>query len=346
MNDQRTTLYSFSFAHHGRYSSMHRLMHYSSDCRRVDVSVPWLKGLGATWRNRVEYRWFKANEWRLRPIFYRSDKQCVHYIHPENTLFRAAEWKGGHGLVLTCHQAASDFPGRNSDRFTGYYRGLEAADKIVLLTSSFAPEYAKLCGPERLVVIPHGVDVHFFQPATNSPPTPLVLSLGNWLRDYDLWAQVASRVAERNPNVTFAVVVAAKAAEAIHRKFGGPLAQRVRFLNGLSDEQLRDLYQQATAVFLPLKAAGANNALVESLASGLPLLVTDLPATREYAGDCAVYFTPANADECCFKLEQLLENSQLRATLAEKGRQHAVQTLAWERIAEQHARLYADVLAS
>jgi glycosyltransferase involved in cell wall biosynthesis len=98
--------------------------------------------------------------------------------------------------------------------------------------------------------------------------------------------------------------------------------------------------------FLPLKDAGANNALLESMASGLPLLATDLPATREYAGTCAEFYAPGNIEECLAKLDQLLSSEAARARLGAAARQRMVQRFAWPVIAERYAELYQEVLGA
>ena len=54
----------------------------------------------------------------------------------------------------------------------------------------------------------------------------------------------------------------------------------VRVLSGLSDLALAETFRQADVLFLPLQDATANNARLEGLASGLPVVTTDLPAVR------------------------------------------------------------------
>lgn len=346
MDRARTTLYSFSFGHHGRYSSVHRLLHYASDCRRLDVTFPLRGRLGPVWERRLEIRWQRWSEWRLWPVFARRERHCVHYIHPENSLFRGGAWKGRHGLVLTCHQPGSALRQLLAERaYDGFLRGLTIADRVVLLANRFLDDYREFCQPERLIVIPHGVDVAFFKPAPEPPQKPCVITLGNWLRDYDLWLDVILRVGTAMPEVQFEVVALPGVVEATRSRLGDRLAGRARFSHGLSDEQLRELYQRATVLFLPLKDAGANNALLESMACGVPMLVTDLPATREYAANCAIYFRPGAEEECVAKLTNLLKDAKLCAELAHAGRQRAVGQFAWEVIADRYGQLYREVLA-
>jgi glycosyltransferase involved in cell wall biosynthesis len=346
MNRSRVTVYGFSFSHHGQYSSFSRLLRYAQECRVVDVTFPLRTFPGPAWRGRLEYCWFRWNEWRLRPVFAARERQCIHYIYPENTLFRGGNWKGRHGLVLSCHQ-----PGPNLRRmahgngYQGFMRGLSEADRVVLLAAHLADDYKEFCDRRQLAVIPHGVEVSFFTPPPDRPQQPLVLTVGNWLRDYDFWAEIVLRLADQIPDVEFAVVALPQVVQAARARVEPRLAGRVHFLHNLTDEQLRALYWRAAVLFLPLKDTVANNALLESMASGVPALVSDLPAAREYAGECGTFFECGATEDCLAKLAELLGDAAKRATLSSACRQRAVAHFSWEAVAARYARLYAEVLA-
>lgn len=343
--NRNVTLFSFSFGHHGRFSSFHRLLDYSRPFRTIDITLPLLWRTGEWLQPRLETRWRRLNEWRLRPVFARSERQCVHYLYPENTVFHGADWKGKHGLVLSCHQPGSRLQeARKAPFHAGFFRGLEKADRVVLLASNFLREYAEFCDPERLVVIHHGVDTDYFRPAEKPPARPLVLTVGNWLRDYDLWADSALQLAGEFSELEFAVVALPDTVRQARAKVDGKLGGRVRFLSGLTDAQLLRLYQRTTLLFLPLKDAGANNAILEAMACGVPIAVTDLPATREYAGDSAMYFGPSSVTDCVRRVGPILQDALRASALSRAGRLRAEQEFAWPQIARRYAGLYQQVL--
>lgn len=346
MNRPPVTLYSFSFAHHGKFSSFHRLLHYSTGCHVVDITVPFHKFMGPRWAERVNIRWRRLSEWRLRPVFARKERQCVHYLYPENSLFRGVEWKGGHGLVLSCHQPGEFLRSmRHHQGYAGFFRALQRADRVVLLASRFADDYARYCGSQKVVVIPHGVDAAFFRPGPVEEREPLVLTVGNWLRDYAFWLRAAKCLAGQVREVTFAVVASPQTVENVRVEAREALGERVRFLQGLTDLELRALYQKASVLFLPLIDAGANNALLEAMATGLPIVTTDLSATREYAGNCGVYYQADDLEQCLGKMCRLMEDKDERLRLGEDGRKRAESQFSWPVIAAKYAQLYREVLA-
>ena len=345
MDQPPVTVYGFSFSHHGQYSAFHRLLHYTRDCRVMDVTLPLQAFLRPAWRGRLELRWLRWSEWRLRPVFARRERQRVHYIYPENTLFRGGGWKGQHRLLLTCHQPGNELRSMvRQDRYRGLLQGLREADRVVLLAAHTVDDYREFCDPQRLVVIPHGVDVRFFEPASEKPRRPLILTIGNWLRDYDFWSDVVLRLAHRMPDVEFAAVALPQVIEKTRSLVEPRLRGRVRFAHGLADGQLKALYQQAALLFLPLTDTVANNALLESMASGVPAVVSDLPAAREYAGACGTFFKQGAMEDCLGQLTELLRQPEKRSALAVACRQRAVGQFSWEVIAARYAGLYAEIL--
>ena len=270
MNWSRVTLFSFALRHFGRFSSYHQLLRYAGGCRTMDVAVPLANILRSSWHRKLGPRWRRLSEWRLRPVFVRRERQCVHYLHPGDTLFHGHKWKGRHGLVLTLHAPAAWIREAGEIKSTAHFEALKKADRVIVLSTDSVAGYEEFCCRRRMVVIPHGVDVHFFRPPAMPKHKPLVLTVGNWLRDYEFWAEAALRLAAANAGVEFAVVAAPPVVAKVRAKVEGIFPGRIRFLSELSDEKLREIYQQAAVVFIPLTGATANNAIVESWLAELP----------------------------------------------------------------------------
>jgi glycosyltransferase involved in cell wall biosynthesis len=68
--------------------------------------------------------------------------------------------------------------------------------------------------------------------------------------------------------------------------------QRVNWHADIEPETLRDLYQQSTLLFLPLIDAVANNSIVEAMASGLPVVTTDVGGVADYVPKAAGELCP------------------------------------------------------
>jgi glycosyltransferase involved in cell wall biosynthesis len=89
--------------------------------------------------------------------------------------------------------------------------------------------------------------------------------------------------------------------------------------------------------------ATANNAVVESMACGLPMLLTDFAATRAYAGDTAFYVEQGNYSGAFEQMEHLFRAPAKLEEAAAKAREVAVSELAWEAIITKHRNLFDEV---
>ena len=164
----------------------------------------------------------------------------------------------------------------------------------------------------------------------------IVLCVGSWLRDHAAFVATARLLAER----TDCVFVMVGKGLVVHTSDAPNL---LLFDRGLSDRTLHRLYLAAEVLLLPLKDAAANNAILEAMAHGLPIVTTDLPATRYYTKDLVRYCLPepqAYADALTAMLREL-ENESARLTTGEHLRAVA-RDLVWPRVAQAHGgQLYA-----
>jgi glycosyltransferase involved in cell wall biosynthesis len=112
----------------------------------------------------------------------------------------------------------------------------------------------------------------------------------------------------------------------------------------IDDQALRRTYQQADVLFLPLLDATANNALLEGMACGLPVVSTDLPAVRAYVGDGGALLVPAGSvDGYAQALLALQADPARRRALAQGARRRA-EELDWSVVAQSYADLYRELL--
>jgi glycosyltransferase involved in cell wall biosynthesis len=340
-----SVIYTFSFAHHGSYSSFHRLAHYLSDQCVVDLTWRLIDRLPARISAVVMRRWLRYGEYRLRGYLHSATPRCVHYIYPETSLQQSWRWKGRHKLVLTVHQPREYLERmRHEAVHEGFFLGLEAADAVVATDPVSLEAYRAYAPQARLEVIPHGVDTEFFRPASDTGQRPVILTIGNWLRDYECWAKVVRVLLVKLPAVEFDVIANSDTIRQVSAALGAP-SSRVHFLSGLSDLELRAAYERAQLMFLPLKDSAANNAILESLAMGLPIVVTDLPATRFYVGaEAARYVRNTDIDGCVTTLTSLANDATQRQCMATAGRARAVAELSWPRIANRYRGLYRSLL--
>ena len=119
-------------------------------------------------------------------------------------------------------------------------------------------------------------------------------------------------------------------------------------LTGLTRSALAALYQRATLVLLPSEREGFGFPVLEAMAGGTPVVVTDLPVLREVGGSEARYCSASNVDSWSTAVDKLLSE---RATSPEswnlrreRCRRHAMQ-FTWSRTADQLAMIYEHMVS-
>lgn len=84
---------------------------------------------------------------------------------------------------------------------------------------------------------------------------------------------------------------------------------------------------------------------IEAMASGVPMVITDLPAVKGPAGDAGLLFEPKNSEDLGEKIVKLLSDEKLRIHLRDKGlRRISDLGLTWKYAAEQYRDLYLSLI--
>lgn len=79
-------------------------------------------------------------------------------------------------------------------------------------------------------------------------------------------------------------------------------------LHDVSDSELSYAYQHATALVFPSFAEGFGLPIIESLSSGLPVIVSDISAHREIAGSFGMYVDPTRPADMISWIKDIVAN--------------------------------------
>jgi glycosyltransferase involved in cell wall biosynthesis len=287
-------------------------------------------GRGATDLGELEFRISR----RLR----RPD--ASHLLYLDYHLALLAAWpKAPKELVGTVHLPPSVWKVENCQL-------LSRLSSAIALYQRDLPFFERFLGAGNVRFIRHGADTEFFKPdASKLSPVPRILYSGVYLRNEAMLVRVVERLLKTTPELRFDLLVPQH-----HRKSPAlaPLQAHpaVTWRGGLNDEQLRDLYQQSRIMLLPMNDSGANTAVVEALASGLPVVTTDVGGIRDYGGD-SIFPVVANNDddEMVALTRQYISRPAWRDQVAQRCRTFAETHLAWPVVAEQHVAFYRQIAA-
>jgi alpha-1,3-rhamnosyl/mannosyltransferase len=115
-------------------------------------------------------------------------------------------------------------------------------------------------------------------------------------------------------------------------------------LHGVTDYGLSALYSAALMTILPSFEEGFGYPVVESMASGTPVVCSSSASLPEVAGGCAELFSPASSHELEDAICRLLDSPTLRSDLAAKGLARVAAFLP-SRAAGEYASLVRSIIS-
>lgn len=117
----------------------------------------------------------------------------------------------------------------------------------------------------------------------------------------------------------------------------------VRWLGPLDDGALRALYAAAEVAVSASEYEGFGLTVLEAMASGCAVIAPAVTSIPEVAGDAALLVARSDAGLLGDALARLLDDAELRASLAERGRRRAA-GFTWEATARGTRQVYEAVL--
>jgi glycosyltransferase involved in cell wall biosynthesis len=281
--------------------------------------------------------WYKLSdlnaELRALPGCLVGGTRIVHFLDAEHSaqylpaVLRRARVARGR-TVATYHQPPELLDGLVSGHVVA------ELDHVTVVSPTQLDYFRQFLPADRVEVVPHGIDTDFFVPRAGARDDGVFrcISVGHWLRDWDAVGAVARAFRGRR-DVEFHVVTT--------HPTGLEGVENVIIHRGVSDDALARLYQQADVLFLPLTGATANNALLEGIASGLPVLSTDLPAVRAYLpGREAILTERGDVRTLSDALLYLRCDPDARVAMGASARARA-EALSWRAVAPRIAGIYS-----
>lgn len=265
----------------------------------------------------------------------RLPEVCHFFYAEQNFRFAAAMSPTRRGaIVCTYHQPRDLF-----DWLVPDHCWPAGADAVVAVSEHQAAFLRETVPAERVHVVPLGIDTAYYRPGERSESRRLIF-VGEHRRDFDVLFEVAARCGELDPELRLDVITTDE-----ERVNALSCLPNVTARSGVSDEELVRSYRSADVLLMPLLSATANNALLEGMSCGLPVIATDVGGVGEYVDqDCAVLVAPGDAQGMTCAVMDLIGDRSRRERMALASRRRAL-SFDWAHVAERQLDVYRQALA-
>ncbi len=117
------------------------------------------------------------------------------------------------------------------------------------------------------------------------------------------------------------------------------LCEIVEIAGRIDPENMPQVYRESDIFVSATAQEGMSNAMLEAMASGLPIITTRCEGVEELITDNGVIVEGANAEEIAKAIRSLADNAQTRKDMAVAARSRAEQ-FTWSRSAREYLALY------
>ena len=192
---------------------------------------------------------------------------------------------------------------------------------------------------EKIVTFPWGVDLDKFNPG-KYPPTDedqyTLLSTRSWEPIYgvDILAQAFVKAANQDQGLRLLLLGNGSQSSYLQEIFNrGGVMERVYLPGQVSQSDLPRYYQMADLYISASHIDGSSVSLMEALACGRPVLVSDIPGNREWVepGNNGWWFKDGDSDDLAEKILMAVDSRQDLSRMGFAARRKAEERADWGR---------------
>jgi glycosyltransferase involved in cell wall biosynthesis len=335
--------------HHSGYSGYDRILDYLEDAITIpsedsgrNISYTFAKFIGfLTDKNKGEYNSESViKEIELYSVLrkFKKEKRIIHYLNAERdirflvnnkSIFKNASFIG------TFHKPNTLLKKQIPN--TKYLKKLDGALCVGPNQVSFIKNWLDL---DYVKFIPHGIDTDFFVPDFSKREEQSLIFVGQHLRDFESFNYCIPKIAEKIHGLKVNVII-----HRSYKRFIEP-HRSIKVYSDIDDAELKDYYQKATALFLPLLDSTACNSILEAMAAGLPIISSDVGGNYGYVTKKNAILVPKGDNDFLIDSTiELLKNHDKIEMLGKFSRKKALE-FDWINITKKINDFYNQVFLS
>jgi len=305
------------------------------------------------WRKKEVLEWLVKAGGHYRRLLNKNSYDLVHafFGFPSGWLcYRTAKY-----IPYIISLRGSDVPGFNIrlgldyKLFSGLFRRIWKSASVLVANSKGLQKLARDFMPEmEIQIIPNGVDTKRFYPGLNKEFTqPLKLLTVSRLiarKRIDLLIQSVAQL--KNLGVKVQLTIAGGGppqCELEWKRIQLGVSDQVTFLGRIPHEEMPQIYRNNDIFVMSSAHEGMSNAMLEAMASGLPIITTPCEGTDELITDNGIVVEHARAKDITEAIMILLNDRNICKAMSYAARKCAEQ-FSWSSVAQKYLDSYRKVI--
>ena len=301
------------------------------------------------WRKTEVVEWLVRARGHYRRLLRENDYDLVHAFSGFPTGWLCYRTAGGLPYIISLR--GSDVPGRHA-RLQLEYKILGPVFKaiwrnaaaIVACSEGLKNRALRFLPSASIDVIPNGVELDRFCPAESSEAQEVLrlLTVGRLsaTKRVEMLIDAVEILRKDDLEICFTVAGGGQLEQHLRESVSErDLADAVKIAGRVDPENMPQVYRDSDIFISASVQEGMSNAMLEAMASGLPIITTRCEGVDELITDNGVIVEGSSADEIAQAVRSLAENRQRRRKMAVAARSRA-QQFAWSGVAEEYLALY------
>jgi len=264
--------------------------------------------------------------------------------------YRTAE-----GLPYIISLRGSDVPGYNMrlgldyKLLAGLFRKIWSRASLIAANSNGLCQLARQFMPNLdIAVIPNGIDIQVYHPdpsKTIGKPIGL-LSVGRLIsrKQIDWLIEGVGLAAKEGLDVRLNIVGEGNLLAELQKKAADlNVSDRVVFMGLVGRQKMPDVYRANDIFVMASQHEGMSNAMLEAIASGLPVITTPCEGVQELIGDNGMIVNHPDLQEFVAAIKALVTDPQKYQAMSKAGRRIA-ETFSWSAVADNYIQYYKKLL--
>ncbi len=236
----------------------------------------------------------------------------------------------------------------NRSREELFARTLAAADKVVVVNKETADLYSKYISRSKIEIIPYGVVLDRFSQGNPNKSTRIV-AIGSLFerKGFDILINAWAEIAEDFPQMSVEIYgdgPQRAVLQSLAENKG--VADSVTFHGKVEHKTIRDALSEARVFVHPSRSEGFPHVRLEAMASGCPVIASDIWGTQEMIrdGTDGIIVPTKNVAALSSSMTRILSNRKLAAEMGQNARERAATKFDWKIIGEKFKLVYDSVM--